>query len=329
MTKANTMKAVRARAAGGPEVLEYVDVERPEPGEGEVLVKLDLIGVNYADIYRRQGSHHRETYPRILGQEGVGSVAALGVKATRMRKGDVVAFRGAKAGAYSEYAVVPESNLYKVPSALPAEAAVALQVQGLTAHYLANDVYRLKAGDSCLVHAGAGGVGHILIQLAKAKGARVLTTVGSAAKAERASRHGADEVILYRDENFAARVLELTDGKGVNVVYDGVGAATIPDSIAATAFLGMVATFGGSSGQAPPVDTTLLTPNCVCLTRVGLQRFIPDVDALIRRCDDLATMVESGKLRLDIAMPRPLSQAADVQRALESRSTTGKLIMQP
>lgn len=329
MTKVNTMKAVRARVAGGPEVLEYADVARPDPGHGEALVKLELIGVNYADIYRRQGSHHRETYPRILGQEGVGMVTALGANATRIKEGDVVAFRGAKAGAYCEYAVVPENQLYKVPDVLSAASAVALQVQGMTAHYLANDVYPLKPGDSCLVHAGAGGVGHILIQLAKARGARVLTTVGSPEKAERASRHGADEIILYRQENFAARVLELTDGKGVNVVYDGVGAATIADSIAATAFLGMVATFGGASGTAPPVDTTLLTPNCVCLTRAGLQRFIPDVDALTRRCDDLAGLVVSGKLRLDIATPRPLSQAADVHRALESRSTTGKLLMQP
>lgn len=327
MSNAATMKAIFAERAGGPEVLSYKDVPVPVPADGQVLIKVAAVGVNFADVYQRKGIY-RTPPPTILGNEGAGTIIGFGPGAGRLEEGAEVAFRGAEAG-YADYVCVPESWCYELPDGVPAEAGITMQVQGMTAHFLADDVGKLGPGKTCLVHAGAGGVGQTLIQIAKLKGARVLSTVGSAAKAERIKAIGADAAILYRDVDFADAVLELTGGAGVDAVFDGVGAATIEGSIASAGFQGVVAWYGDASGPPPQVDAGKLAPKCVLLTRVGLQRFIPDWAAVARRCDDMAEWYLSGALKFDIAPARPLSEAADVHRAMESRITTGKQILKP
>jgi NADPH2:quinone reductase len=327
LTDATTMKAIFAEQAGGPEVLAYKDVPVPAPGDGQVLIKVAAVGVNYADVYQRKGVY-RTPPPCILGNEGAGTIIGFGPGAGRLAEGADVAFRGAEGG-YAEFVCVPESWCYELPDGVPAEVGVTMQVQGMTAHFLADDVGKLEPGKSCLVHAGAGGVGQTLIQIAKLKGARVLSTVGGASKAERVKSIGADEVILYRDVDFVGAVLELTDGEGVDAVFDGVGATTIEGSIASAGFQGVVAWYGDASGPAPQLDARKLAPKCVALTRVGLQRFIPDWQTVARRCDDLAEWYRSGSLKFDIAPARPLSDAADVHRAMEARITTGKQILAP
>jgi NADPH2:quinone reductase len=327
LSDAATMKDIFAEHAGGPEVLKLKDVPVPVPGDGQVLIKVAFAGVNYADVYQRKGVY-RTPPPIILGNEGAGTIIGFGPGAGRMEEGMEVAFRGAEGG-YAEYVCVPESWTWQMPDGVPADVGVTMQVQGMTAHFLAEDVGKLGPGKSCLVHAGAGGVGQTLVQIAKLKGARVLSTVGNAAKGEQLKAIGADEVILYRDVDFAEAVLELTDGLGVDAVFDGVGAATIEGSIASAGFQGVVAWYGDASGPAPQLDARKLAPKCVLLTRVGLQRFIPDWQAVERRCNDLADWYMSGALKFDIAPPRPLAEAADVHRAMEARETTGKVVLAP
>lgn len=327
MANAN-MHAVQASEAGGPEVLKYMEVPVPVAETGEVLVRSTAIGVNFADVYQRRGGHGAKL-PMVIGTEAAGVVEAVGDGVSKLKVGDRVAFRGSRTGAYAELMPVLESRVYKLPDSISDEVGAMLQVQGMTAHYLANDVYKIKAGDTCLIHAGAGGVGHILIQVAKAKGARVLTTVGTPEKAEIAKGYGADEAILYRDENFKDAVLRLTEDRGVDVVYDSVGETTALDSIASIAFQGTIAFYGAASGPNPPINSQLLGPKCAYITQVGLPRCVPDAAAVARRCGDLVEMLDAGSLRLNITGHWPLAEAADAHRALEGRSTVGKLILDP
>jgi len=321
------MKAIFAEKAGGIEVLSYRDMPVPDAEAGQVLVQMDAIGVNFADIYQRKGTY-RAPPPVILGNEGAGRIVGLGAGAERLAVGDRVAFRGALGG-YAEYVAVPEDWANKIPDGVPDEVAVTMQVQGMTAHFLSLDVGKLAPGKSCLVHAGAGGVGQVLIQIAKIMGAKVFTTIGSADKIDLVKSIGADEIILYRDVDFAEVILEATDGAGVDAVFDGVGKDTIDGSIRSAGFQGVVALFGDASGKTPPIETGALAPKCVSLTRVGLQRFIPDWQTVERRVGDLAKWYLEGALKFDIARPRPLAQAAEVHRALEARQTTGKQILVP
>lgn len=324
----DSMKAVQAVAFGDPDVMELKDIARPEPGAGELLVKITGAGVNYADVYQRQGTRGGDL-PMTMGLEAVGAVAGMGSGVSGFSEGDRVVYRGGTSGCYAEFGTVPADNVYVVPEGVSDDIALALQLQGMTAHYLAYDVHPLKAGESCLIHAGAGGVGHILIQLAKAKGATVYTTVGSVEKAELAASYGADEVILYRDINFKDLVLERTGGKGVAAVYDSVGASTIVDSIACAGFRGVVAWFGDASGPAPDINARLLSAKCAYLTRVGLGPYVADRETLLRRCDDLFGLLAEGKLSVNVAPTRPLAEAAQAHADLESRGTVGKLILKP
>ncbi len=243
--------------------------------------------------------------------------------------GDLVSFTGARTGTYVEFTVVNAEKIYKAPERVTPEVAATLQIMGITVHYLMHDVFALGPGHDCLIHAGAGGVGHIAVQTAKAKGATVFTTVGSPEKAELVMGYGADHVIQYREVNFKDRILELTDGRGVDVVYDAIGKETTQDSIACVAFQGTLALFGDTSGVAEPVDTRLLGKEAIYVTRVGMPSFIPDGEAVTRRCNDMLALITAGKLNLNIAPPRPLAQAMEMHRDLEGRKTVGKNILLP
>ena len=323
-----TMKAIQVSEFGGPDVLELVEIPVPQPGDDQVLVKQVAAGINFADVYLREG-RSGGTPPFILGREGAGIVLATGKNVRGLAEGDLVSYRGPGPGSFAEYVVASKNLSFKVPDGIDPLQATAIQVQGMTAHYLTHDVFDMGPGHRCLVHAGAGGVGHILIQIAKAKGATVFTTVGSAEKADLARSYGADEVIMYREREFPEAVLAGTGGRGVDVVYDAVGKATIEGSIRAAAFQGTVALYGDASGQTPPVDTELLGANCTYLTRVGLPRFTRTAEAINRRCGYLVDLIRAGSLSLNIADPWPLEKAADAFRALEARATVGKQILLP
>lgn len=326
MPEENTMQAIQISEFGGPEVCILTELPIPECGDDEVLVKIDITGVNYLDIYTREGIRGGDL-PIVLGIEGAGTVTAIGKNVDHLEIGELVAFWRSVTGSYAEYAVVPAWLAHKVPSDISLEIATALHLQGMTAHYLAYDVFPLDSSHTCLIHAGAGGVGHLLIQIAKAKGARVLTTTGSKEKAEIAKKFGADEVILYRETDFSEAVLELTNGEGVDVVFDSVGQATIEGSIASAGLLGTVALFGDASGVTPPIETRLLAAKAVKLTRVAIMPFIPDQEAINKRCADLYQLHREGKLNPMIAPVRPLADAAKVQTELGSRETQGKLFL--
>ena len=328
MSESNSMKAVQISKFGGPEVCDYADVPIPECADGQVLVKIAIAGINYLDIYTREGVRGGPL-PFILGSEGAGTIAALGANVDSVAVGDTIVFRGSVTGAYAEYAVVPAWLTYPIPDGVSLEAATTLHLQGMTAHYLANDVFPVNDTHTCLIHAGAGGVGHQLIQLAKAKGARVVTTTGDQAKADIAKGFGADEVILYRDTDFAQAVLELTGGDGVDVVFDSVGQATIDGSITCTKFLGTVVLFGDASGITPPLETRKLAAKCIKLTRVSLMPFVADHDAIKKRCDELFQLHQDGKLTPLMAPVRPLADAGAVLSEMAGRGTAGKLLLRP
>lgn len=324
----NTMRAVQATRAGDPEVLEYMEMPAPRAEAGEVLVRTTRVGVNFADVYQRRGGHGAQL-PMIIGAEAAGVVDAVGDGVSSLAVGDRVAFYGGRTGSYAEIVPVSEERVYKLPDGISDEVGAMLQVQGMTAHYLSHDVFPIDAGHCCLIHAGAGGVGHILIQIAKAKGARVLATVGSPEKAKIAKFYGADEAILYRYENFKDAVLRLTDNGGADVIYDAVGEATALDSIASISFQGTIAFYGQASGPIPAISTQLLASKCAYVTQVGLPRFVPNAAAVAKRCGDLVEMLDAGSLRLNITGHWPLANAANAHRALEGRETMGKLILEP
>jgi len=326
------MKAVAIADFGGPEVLKQVDVPAPAPGPGEVRVKLEYAGVNFIDIYMRNGSYARSnTYktplPMTLGMEGGGTVDAMGADVDEFARGDRVAWCIVR-GSYAAYATVPAWKLVRVPDAVSMSVATALMLQGSTAHYLTHSAFELEPGDSCLVHAGAGGVGQLLIQLAKLRGATVLATAGSAEKADIARRLGADHVILYRETDFRAEVMKLTGGKGVTVVYDAVGKDTIAGSLRSLKKRGLCINYGGASGLVQSINPLELgEAGSVFFTRPHLADYMQTADEVRGRAADLFSAHAAGKLAVTIDREFPLAEAAEAHRYLEAGRTKGKLLL--
>lgn len=326
------MRAIGVDAFGGPEAMTLLDLPEPEPGPAEARVRPSHAGVNFIDIYMRSGAYRRsDTYrtplPMVLGMEGVGRIDALGAEVPGMEIGQRVAWCIHR-GAYAEAAVVPGWKLVPVPDSMPDEVACALQLQGCTAHYLTHSAFAVGPGHSCLLHAGAGGVGQLVIQLAKARGATVITTVGSADKAAIARARGADAVILYRDEDFRQRVMEITGGAGVDVVYDSVGRDTIGRSIRSLKRRGLVVNYGGSSGLVEAISPLeLAEAGSVFFTRPHLADYMRDAAEIRSRTDKLFALYAAGRLEVAIDRILPLAEAAEAHRAVEGRQTRGKVVL--
>jgi len=322
------MKAVRIHAPGGPEVLKYEDVPEPQPKAGEAVVKLDAAGLNYIDVYYRSG-HYKAELPMTLGMEAGGTVTAVGPNVTEVRVGDKVAYTGV-AGAYAQYAAVPAQRLVVLPAGVSTRQGAAAMLQGITAHYLACSTYPLKRGDTCLVHAAAGGVGLLLCQIAKMRGARVFGTVSTEAKAKLAREAGADEVILYTTQDFEAEVKRLTSGRGVQVVYDSVGKTTFEKGLNCLAPRGLMALYGQSSGPIGTFDPQVLNQKgSLFFTRPSLGHHVATREELLQRAGEVLGWIHDGKLRLRTEFEFPLKDAAEAHRALEGRKTTGKVLLIP
>jgi NADPH2:quinone reductase len=322
------MNAIRIHKYGGPEVLIYEDIPVPVPKTGEARIKIEAIGLNYIDIYQRTGLYPLHT-PFTLGMEGAGVVDAISDGVTEVKVGDRVAY-AMILGSYAEYAIVPAAKLAPLPANIDAKSAAALMLQGMTAHYLTHSTYPLKKGETALIHAAAGGVGLLLIQIAKMLGARVIGTVGTEAKAELAKQAGADDVILYTQTDFLAEVKKLTDGKGVHVVYDSVGATTFEKSLDCLRPRGYLALFGQSSGPVAPLDPgKLAAKGSLFLTRPTLAHYMLDRAELLARANDLFNWTASGKLQLRIESTLPMKDAAEAHRMLAGRKTSGKVVLVP
>jgi NADPH:quinone reductase len=320
------MKAIRVQQTGAPEVMQLVELPIPQPKPNEALVRVAVAGVNSIDGQFRDGSL-RTPLPFIPGQEGAGVVEAVGSQVKLVKVGDRVAWSGTL-GSYAEYVASPEEHLVPIPPAISNEQATAAMVQGLTAHYLVNDAHKLKAGETALVHAAAGGVGLLIVQLAHAIGARVIGTVSSAEKAKLARDAGADEVIIFTLQDFEAEVKRLTSGKGVDVVYDGVGKATFEKNLNVMRLRGMLVLYGMSSGPVPPVDPAKLSEKgSLYIARTTLAHFTATREELLTRTAALFGMIAAGTLKLQIAKTYPLAQAAEAHRDMEARKTAGKLLL--
>jgi len=317
------MKAVYVEKFGGPENLINGDIPQPQPGPGQALVKIAATGVNFIDVYFRIGLYPA-TPPVVLGSEGAGTVEAVGPDVTNVRVGERVAYAMAR-GSYAEYAVVPAWQLVKIPDSLDFQKAAAAMLQGMTAHYLTHSTYPLKSGDSCLIHAAAGGTGRLLVQMAKMRGARVTGTVGDEEKARQAKEAGADEVIIYTKEDFVAKV------KGtMNVVYDSVGKSTFNQSLDCLRPRGMMVSFGNASGPVPDFAPLVLSQKgSLFLTRPSLAHYSSTPEELAWRANDVLNWISQGKLKLHIQKVYPLADAAQSHRDLEGRKTTGKLLLIP
>ncbi|MBO0938021.1 quinone oxidoreductase [Fibrella sp. HMF5335] len=323
------MHAIQVAKTGCPEVLTLVDVPTPKPAAGQVLVRHTAIGVNYIDTYHRKGMYP-VPLPFVLGNEAAGMVEAVGEGVKDVAVGQRVAYYTTQLGAYAEYAAVPADKLIPLPDHISDQQAAAVLLQGMTAHYLAFTVYPIRPSDTVLVHAGAGGVGLLLTQIARRRGARVITTVSTADKAELSRANGADEVIIYTKTDFAEAVKALTGGQGVHAVYDGVGKDTFEGSLNSLRPLGMMASYGSASGQVPPVALTeLMRRGSLVLTRPSLGHFIATRSALLERAGAIFNWVASGELNVLIQPPYSLADAAQAHRDLEGRGTTGKLILVP
>jgi len=322
------MKAIRVHTPGGPEALRLEDVPQPAPGSGEVLVKVEAAGVNFIDVYQRTG-HYKVPVPFTLGQEAAGTVAAVGVGVAEPNVGDRVAYT-AILGAYAEYAVVPADRVVRLPDGVSAKQGAAAMLQGLTAHYLATTTYPLKSGDACLVHAAAGGVGLLLCQIAKLRGARVLGTVSTREKAALAREAGADEVILYTEQDFEAEVKRLTSGAGLQVVYDSVGKTTFEKGLNCLARRGMMVLYGQSSGPVGSFDPQVLNQKgSLFLTRPTIVHYIATRAELLARAGEVLGWIQRGMVKVRIDRELPLRQAAEAHRLLEARQTTGKVLLIP
>jgi NADPH:quinone reductase len=322
-----SMRAVRVHENGGSNKLRIETIDVPEPREGEALVKVEAAGVNFVDVYKREGLY-RIHLPSTLGEEGAGQIVAIGRGVTGVKEGDRVAWASV-GGAYAEYAVVPAQRLVPLPATVSTRVAAAVMLQGMTAHYLAASTFPLKDGDRCLVHAVAGGVGLLLLQIAKKRGAFVIGTVGSDEKAELARRAGADHVIVYTREDFAAETQRLTNGAGVNVVYDSVGKTTFGSGLDILAPRGTMVLFGQSSGPVDPISPQILNQKgSLFLTRPTLVHYTSTRDELLWRSGDLFQWIQNGELDVRIGAEFPLEQAAAAHDALESRRTTGKVLLQ-
>jgi len=320
------MRAIRVHAVGGAEVLVPEEIPAPSPGPKEALVRLSAAGVNFIDIYHRIGLYPLPL-PFTPGNEGAGVVEAVGPDVTEVRAGDRVAY-AMSTGSYAELAVVPVFRLVPIPDAVSFEAAAAVMLQGMTAHYLAHSTFPLAPGHQALVHAAAGGVGLLLVQMAKKRGARVLGTVSTEAKAEAARRAGADVVIRYMEEDFEAVARRETDGRGLDVVYDSVGKTTFDKSLRSLRPRGMLALYGQSSGPVPPFDPgELAKRGSLFLTRPSLAHYNLDRAELLARAGDVLSWMEKGELEVKIDRTLPLAQAKEAHRLLESRQTSGKLVL--
>lgn len=322
------MKTIHVKEPGGAEKMEVVDVPVPQPGPKQALIRMAAIGVNFIDIYFRKGLYKADI-PIVLGNEGSGTVEAVGPEVTEVAVGDRVAW-AMQRGSYGEYAVVPSHLLVRIPDGVDFQTAAAAMLQGMTAHYLTHSTHPLKSGETCLVHAAAGGTGALIIQMAKMLGARVLGTVSTDEKAAIARQAGADETILYTKQDFEAEVKRLTGGKGVDVVYDSVGHSTFDKSLNSLRPRGTLALFGQSSGPVPPFDPNILNgKGSLFLTRPSLAHYILTRDELIWRAGDVLNWIAAGKLRLRIDRSYPLADAAAAHRDLEGRKTAGKLLLIP
>lgn len=322
------MKAIQIQRTGGVEALRLVELPMPSPGPEEVLVRIEASGVNFIDTYIREG-RYPVSLPYTLGQEAAGTIERVGSGVTGFREGERVAWCGI-AGTYAEYAVAPAERLVKVPEGMSLEDACAAILQGMTAHYLVHDTYPVQRGDAVLIHAGAGGTGLLLTQLAKSRGARVIATVSTPEKAALSRAAGADEVILYRETSFLEEVMRLTGGKGLPVVFDSVGKSTFEDSLACLRRRGMMVLFGGASGAVPPFDLIRLsTMGSLYVTRPTLKDYIATREDLEARAGDVFQDVYEGRLRLTIGKTYSLTDASQAHIDLESRKTTGKLLLLP
>ena len=322
------MQAIQITQTGGPEVLVLRELPTPTPGPGQALIKIEASGVNFIDVYLREGRYPAQL-PFIPGQEAAGVVVAVGPDASSVKVGDRVAWCGVS-GAYAEFAAVPVERLIAIPAGVTTQQAAAAMLQGMTAHYLSHSTYSIQKGDTVLVHAGAGGVGLLLIQMAKRLGARVLTTVSTEAKAELARDAGADEAILYTQKDFAAKVKDLTGGKGLPVVYDSVGKTTFDGSLACLRPRGMMVLYGGSSGAVPPFDLIQLsTRGSLYITRPTLKDYTATREELELRAGEVLGWVADGSLKLRLEYSYPLADAAQAHRDLEARKTTGKVLLIP
>ncbi|AOS92711.1 quinone oxidoreductase family protein [Mycobacterium intracellulare] len=324
------MHAIEVSETGGPEVLRYVDTPQPSPGPGEVLIEAEAIGVNYIDTYFRSGQYPRQL-PFILGQETSGTVVDTGEGVEGFTAGDRVV-TAAASGGYAEYATAPASFTASVPDGVPADVAASALLKGLTAHYLLKSVYPVQAGDTVLVHAGAGGVGLILTQWAHLLGARVITTVSTPEKARMSAKAGADEVLSYPDDagEFGERIRALTDGAGVAAVYDGVGATTFDASLASLAVRGTLALFGAASGPVPPFDPQRLNAaGSVFLTRPSLAHFVRTGQEFSWRAEELFSAIARGDITVEVGGRYPLADAARAHEDLQGRKTTGSIVLVP
>ncbi len=325
------MKAVRVHAHGGPEALRYEDVDVPRPGPGQVLVKIEVSGVNFIDVQYRAGKYKPPHLPFVDGMEAAGTVAETGEGVegvTGLAVGDRVAYT-MLLGTYAEYQAVPAERVVALPPHVDFRSGAAVMLQGTTAHYLTHSTFPLAPGDTALVHAGAGGVGQLIIQAARKRGARVISTAGSEAKAHLAAAAGAEHVIIYTHQDFEAEVKRLTGGRGVDVVYDSVGKDTFDKSLNCLRPRGVLALFGFSSGPVPPFDPALLgAKGSLFLTRPGLNQYIATRDELVMRTTDLFAWLKTGELRLRMETDFPLAEAARAHTELEARRTTGKLLLQ-
>jgi NADPH2:quinone reductase len=327
------MHAIQVTEHGGPDVMKWVELSTPMPVKGEVRVLLEAAGVNFIDVYFRSGVYPSEL-PAIPGLEGAGVVEAVGPEVTALRVGDRIAWSdrvgASPGGTYATHVIVPAARAVPVPAEVTLPVAAAAMLQGMTAHYLSHSTFPLGQGHTCLIHAAAGGVGLLLSQMAKKRGARVIGTVSTAEKAALAKRAGADDVIQYTEHDFAAEVKRLTGGRGVDVVYDSVGKTTFEKGLDVLAPRGMMVLYGQSSGRVPPFDPqTLNGKGSLFLTRPSLYHYVRTREDLLARADDVLSWVKRGELEVRIGVTFPLSKAADAHRALEGRTTTGKVVLVP
>jgi len=321
-------KAIRIYETGGPEVMRFEDYDPGQPAAGEALVRHDAVGLNFIDVYHRTGIYPLPALPAILGMEGAGTVEAIGEGVTEVAVGDRVAYAGMPPGAYAETRRIPAHRLVKLPDGISTKQGAAMMLQGMTARYLLHGCYPVKSGDRILIHAAAGGVGLIVCQWASHLGATVIGTVGSEEKAELAHAHGCHHPILYNQEDFAEQTRKITDGKGVDVVYDSVGQATFMKSLDCLRPMGMMVSFGQSSGLVPAFDPGLLSAKgSLFFTRPTLMTYTAERKALLEHARDLFEVVERGAVKIEVQQSYPLSEAARAHRDLEARKTTGSTIL--
>lgn len=322
------MKAIRIHEHGGPDTLTHEEIDVPEPQAGQALIKVEAAGLNYIDTYHRTGLYPVDL-PLTLGLEGAGTVESVGTGVSDFAKGDRVAWAGCP-GSYAEYVAAPAEKIVKIPDGVAFDTAAAAMLQGMTVHYLTHSTYPLKSGDTALVHAAAGGVGLIMVQIAKMLGARVIGTCGTAEKGQLARAAGADDVILYTEKDFEEETRKLTDGTGVDVAYDSVGKSTWEQSMNCLKPRGYLVLFGNASGAVPPIDPLVLSQKgSLFLTRPTLASYTLTREELLGRANDILGWIDAGKLDIRIDRTVPLAEAAEAHKALESRATKGKVLIQP